>query len=138
MQTFASTTGCVASIGVVLLLFLFLGTQVSQLTTVKGLNNYQDGFDTFSDKYGPQITNFKTNNTVSTDRTYLGFNDGVFPLFLWARGVLCDELNIKYAFRDVNSGTTSSKNPEIKKTGLLTCYPNTFWGASVYSLPFDV
>ena len=103
-----------------------------------GLNNYQNYLDTFEEVFGSSIVDFKTNDTISTSKIYPGFNDGVFPLFFWARGVLCEDLNMSYGFRDIYSGDSAGKVPPAIKFGQMDCYPNKFWGSSVFSLPFNI
>jgi hypothetical protein len=68
---------------------------------VLGLNQYEDSISVFEEKYESQIVNFATIEMVNNGKIYPGFNDGVFPIFFFARYVTCNDLSMRYGFNDV-------------------------------------
>lgn len=120
-----------------MLLLCYFWTQIDKLRTVIGLDIYQDDQESFESKYGEYIVDFKTNDTLSSDKLFSGYNDGKFPLIFWSRNIKCDDLGMSYAFRDIFSGDKIALDPPGVKYGPLDCHHNNFWNGSVYSLPFD-
>ena len=66
-----------------------------------------------------------------------GFNDGLYPLMFWARGIICSDLDMIYTFQNIYTNDNFNEN-STHSIGNLTCNYNDFWGSAVYSLPFDI